>query len=278
MNVNPTTGTIAAASSNNLQRTTARIQSNINSLVSGNRINNASDDISGLAIAIQLQSRVGELRAAGNNISRASSAVQVANQSIDRQIQIVDRLKQLSVQANSGSLDDASRKALDSEFQSLTKEITRIAENTRFGNASLLDGSFKTSIEQSLGNDTGPAGDLLIPDLSAASLFGNTRPSIATAAGAQAATDLLNEVSIALSQAKSEIGAFSQALDYASANLLSAAFNQEAARSELSDADFAGDATQFFQLNTQQNLQTALLAQSNRLNSGVLSLLNQDNS
>lgn len=273
MTINPLTGIISGASSQ-LQRTAQRVQSTIDSLVTGNRVTQASEDVASLAVAAQLQSRIGSLRQVSGNIAQAVSLTQVAAGGVGRQQEIVERLRTLSVQANSGALNDASRKALNSEFQSLVGELNRLATNTQFNGQNLLDGSFRLSVEQSLGQEETPDGAVLaLPDLTAQALFSDGVPDLTTQENAAKAFEALGGVSKVLSQAQADIGGFAGALGYASANLESALFNQQAAFSTLSDADFGEQATLLAQLNTQNQAQIALAAQGNKLLPNILQLL-----
>jgi len=274
MNVNPLTGLFSGAS-NQLQRTATRIHNTIASLVTGNRFSQgAQGDVAGLSIAVQLQSQLGVLKSAVGNIAQSISLTQVAAQGVNQQLQIVGRMQQLAAQASNGALDAEARKGLDIEFQGLKEELNRIGANTQFNGQNLLNGDFQLNLDQAFGSDPGEEGSELAPgDLTAAGLFGDQNPSLLTQEGAAAASEALKGAQGTLLSAQANIGSFSESLDYAAASLQSAIFNQDAARAEISDADFADAATQLALANVQRNIQLAVAAQSNKLPPRILDLL-----
>ena len=141
--------TIASLSNNTLSNyalfgladATNRIEQSTLRLATGNRITRAGDDVAALSVATKLRSQVSSLRQALLNTSQADSFLQVAYGGLTEVSSILDRLKAISTQANSGSLSNADRAFLDTEFQTLTDEIDSIASSTNFNGIKLLDGS-----------------------------------------------------------------------------------------------------------------------------------------
>lgn len=148
----------------------SRIAALMSAASSGNRIARAMDDIASLSAATSLSAEVSGLRGAAQNITQASSFLEVADGAIGEIGSILDRLKQLSVQANSGALDDNSRRALNTEFQGLLDEVDRLAGETNFNGVKLLDGSlsgdtslrFEQTLEAGDVRISGVAGDSLL--------------------------------------------------------------------------------------------------------------------
>lgn len=273
MNVNPLTGALVSTAASSTQRTNARILQAVSSIASGNRLTSASADVASLSVAAQLQERVGAFRQVGFNLLQAGSQVQVADQGLSQQSAIVDRLTQLATQANSGALDNDGRKALNIEFKSLSQELTRISQQTRFGSNNLLDGSFKFSLDQSLGEEaSAESTQLEIPDTSASALFGGDL-DISTQDGAKAALSALKTASDTLTGIRAEVGSTGQSIDYASASVESALFNQQAALSQLSDTDFTEAAINLSQGILQQNFEIATQVQAKRLPPSMLELI-----
>ena len=132
---------LAAGAAFNTSQQTSRLSSLMTAASSGTRITRALDDIASLSAATSLSSEISGLRAAAQNVNQASSFLQVADGGAEQIGGILDRLAQLSTQANSGALDDNSRAALNTEAQGLLDEIDRISGDTNFNGVPLLDGS-----------------------------------------------------------------------------------------------------------------------------------------
>lgn len=264
----------------NSERTADRIQAAVASLVTGTKANQASDDIASVALATQLQSDNSTLRSAIGNLAQASSLLEVAAGGIDQSAQILQRLQQLATQANSGTLSESARAGLNEEFQQLTAELDRLSTSTQFGGNSLLDGSLTGEnaltidgilVAENTGEESLSA--LTIGSLSSSSLFGGVSLDLLSQGNA---ADALNVVGNALNQvvsARANVGSFAQSVNFVSANLESAIFNQEAARSSLTDTDFAGASTDLAQLLLKSDINTALTAQGNRLAPTLLQLI-----
>ncbi len=141
---------VTSALQNSISQLLGANQKNLNrsvaALAAGNRLAaSASIDIAALSVATGLSTETTTLRSAANNIAQAASFLQVADGGLSETASILDRMQALSVQANSGSLSDAARKGLNTEFQNLYQELNRISGNTNFNGVNLLDGSLSTS-------------------------------------------------------------------------------------------------------------------------------------
>ncbi len=138
-----------------LSQTNTAVQRSIGRLSSGFRINRAADDAAGLGIANRLRADVRGLQQAARNAEQANSVLQIAEGATQTIQGIVERMKELAVQAASDNVSDAGRAQIDAEFTQLQEEISRIVTTTKFQGSTLLDGSFGNQL------DTGAASTLL---------------------------------------------------------------------------------------------------------------------
>lgn len=276
MLINPFTGIVNSALSGS-QKTNEKIQTAVAQLSAGERITKASQDVAALSVATQLQNQVSSLRTALGNTAESASLLQIADNDIGQIQDILGRLNDIAVKANSGVQDDSGRAAQDIEFQSLVDEINRISGNSTFNNKKLLDGSLSGENSLSLNailGEPGADGDntLAIDSLDSSSLLGadiNVRSQSAAQDAIAAIQQALNNAGTA----RAGVGAFQQEIDIASAYIESAIFNQEAARSTLADADFLTAATELSQASVQRDAQIGIQAQSKRLPPSMLELL-----
>ncbi|MDX2112704.1 MAG: flagellin [Alphaproteobacteria bacterium] len=271
-------GLTGSQSQQNIQKTNSRLQAAIAQLVSGSRINRAADDVAALSIATQLQSEVSSLKQASGNIAQASSLAQVADGGIAEIRRAVDEIRSIAQQAAAPTTSPESREALNRQVQGLAAEIDRIAGSTSFNGKKLLDGSLSGASSLSLTNLLG-AGDAAdsesfsLDSLTARSLLGEAGIDVSTAQSAGASLEVLDAAAQRVDRARAQTGSFLQTLNYAAANIDSAVANQEAARSILQDADFAGAATEGSLASLLRNAQIAVQAQGNRLQPNVLKLI-----
>ncbi|MFC4067284.1 flagellin N-terminal helical domain-containing protein [Actinoplanes subglobosus] len=126
----------------NLSVTDNQMSKSLEKLSSGFRINRASDDAAGLSISEGLRAQTGGLKVAVRNAQDAISVVQTAEGALNETTSMLQRMRDLAVQANNASLDDSAKKAAAAEFSQLASEIDRVSDTTSFGKSKLLDGSF----------------------------------------------------------------------------------------------------------------------------------------
>lgn len=274
MTVNSLTA-LAAGIQRSLNQQNNRVATAISQIVSGNRLVSASTDVAALGVATSLQSQTSALRSGSLNISQASSLLQVADGGAGQIGSVLDRMQALAVQAGNGSLSDADRGALNQEFQQLRQQINDIAGNTKFGSSTLLDGSLSAGLSFQIGGDVADQESLAIGGLNEADLFGGVNVDISTAAGAATAQTVVSGARDIVTATRATIGSFQQGFDFAAATIETAILNQEAARSELADADILELSTESAQARVQQQANISLLAQTNKLSGNILSLLNE---
>ena len=137
-----TTNTAANSAIVNLNRNSSAQETYLKELSSGSRINSSSDDAAGLAVAGQLQSDITTLEQSSRNAQQAEALLQVADGALSRQADILQRMKSLATQYNSGTVDDESREFINAEYSELIKELDLISSSTEFNGQNLIDGSY----------------------------------------------------------------------------------------------------------------------------------------
>jgi flagellin len=256
-----------------------RVLSNtMQQLSTGKRINSAADDAAGLAISNKMTAQVRGLNQAVRNANDAVSMVQVAEGATVEMTNMLQRMRELAVQASSDTNTSADRSYLNDEFGALSDEIDRIGGMTQWNGTDLTDGTFGTSgavkfqvganMAQTVGFtfnklDTGAAGKLIAISGSA----------ISSQTGAAAAVGKLDTAIAAINTERSSMGAMINRLTYAADNLTNTASNVSAARSRILDTDYAQATTELARTQIIQQASTAMLAQANQQAQSVLSLL-----
>lgn len=198
----------------NLSTTNMSLGKSLEKLSSGFRINRAADDAAGLVISQNLRAQVSGLRQATRNAQDGISVVQTAEGALNEVHTMLNRMRDLSVQAaNSGSNDSAARTAAQSEITALTTEIDRIANSTQFGGTTLLDGTYGTSAAKVTLFDadnaiTHAAGDGFTIDINGTGAVAVTLPALAGATGAEVAGVLQGQINSALSAGSAAQQAF----------------------------------------------------------------------
>lgn len=170
----------------NLSGSTNALSTSLERLSSGSRINSAKDDAAGLQISNRLTSQINGLNVAVKNANDGMSMAQTAEGALQESTNIMQRMRDLALQASNGSNSAEERKALNQEFSNLSGELTRIAETTTFGGKNLLNGDIKGESFQ-VGSNAGETLSFSIGDMSAKGLAGNS--SLATTDGTLALTD-----------------------------------------------------------------------------------------
>jgi len=254
----------------------ANVLAAIQSIITGAN----SNDVASVAIAAQLQSQTGGLKALASNLVQASSLTQVASNGTSQIGNALTELQTLAQQAASPTTNAATGSALDQQAQALLNQIDQTANGTTFGGQSLLDGSLSGSNALSLdalltsgSNSSTGDSSLSLDSLATSSLFGGQGIDLSSNTdAAQALTAIVGALN-QVGGAQSNIGSFQQTLNYATANVETALANQQAAQSSLSEADFSGNASNLAQASLQQNAAVATAAQGNNLNPALLQLV-----
>lgn len=254
---------LTAGLSRALNQQNTRVASSLHGLAPAARATPTSVEVSGLAANTTPQDPLAGLRVNAQTIAQARTLADVATAGIDHIAERLDRLQQLSIHASSKALPDTDREALNTEFQSVRRAIDQIARTTNFASQRLLDGSLAATGE----------GNLAIGNLTDQQLFGDAEVTLRTAENAQAAATAVTAAKTYVSDQRSAVATVGEELQFAAASVTSAIQNQEAARSTLSDADFAPAATESSGTKIRAEATAALLAQTNRLSPSALTLL-----
>ncbi len=260
----------------NLNNTQNDLSKSLEKLSSGLRINRAADDAAGLAISEGLKSQVGGLTVAARNAQDGISVVQTAEGSLTEVHSILQRMRDLAVQAGNDSNNASSRTDIQTEVTQLTSELTRISGSANFNGINLLDGSNATLTFQ-VG-----AGSVAANDQISVSLAGANVATVATAVGALTFATSANALtSIAaldtqiqnVSTARATLGAVQNRFESAVRSLNVSKENLSAATSRITDTDMASEMVKYTRSNILSQAGTAMLAQANQSNQGVLQLL-----
>jgi len=250
-------------------------------LSSGYRINRAGDDAAGLAISEKMRGQIRGLNQAERNSQDAISLIQTAEGALNETHSILQRMRELAVQAASDTNTDADRLELQKEIEQLNKEIDRISTDTEFNTMKLLKGDFDGTTDArklrfQVGANQNQTVELSIGNMNAETLGvgGTAAPiSLATQASAAAAITTINQAITMVSSERAKLGAMQNRLEHTINNLGTTAENLTASESRIRDVDMAKEMMEFTKNNILQQAATAMLAQANQQPQGVLQLL-----
>jgi len=245
-------------------------------LSTGKRINSAKDDAAGLAIATKMTSEIRGLGAAVRNANDGLSVSQVAEGAMGEVSNILQRMRELAIQAASGTVSQSDRTSIQKEVTELTTQIGNIASRTTFNGISLLNGSAATITKVQVGNNSGETVDISTASMSLVGLGLNTGMTGWDDANGATAAAALNQINVALdtiASARATIGGQQSRLEATINNLNTTITNLSDARSRIEDADFSAESTNLAKNQILSQASTAMLAQANQSQQGVLSLL-----
>ena len=239
-------------------------------LSSGKRINSAKDDAAGLAIATRMEAKIRGLSQAVRNANDGISLAQTAEGAMDETSNILVRLRELAVQAASGTVTATDRAALQTEASELLAQVDDISSRTDFNGTTLLDGTATLDIQT--GVNTGETVNITIGDLSGSGLGVDTI-DLSTSAGASAALALVDTAIDTVATERATLGAVQNRLDATVNNLTATVTNLAESRSRIEDTDFSAETTKLASAQILSQASTAMLAQANQSQQGVLNLL-----
>jgi len=264
----------------NAQRTLTSSQREIGKsmaqLSSGSRITKAADDAAGLAISENLKSQIRSFSQASRNANDAISMVQVAEGGLGEVSNILTRMRELGIQAASDNIGDQERKYIDTETQQLKSEMQRIADTTRFGKVSLLNGTGdKFDIQVGVYNND--AEDRISFDSSELNItvgnLGVDGVSLDSKQGAQDAITVLDDAQTMIAGFRSNIGALQNRFQSTVENLGVQHENMSAANSRIRDTDIAQASAEMARNNVLLSASTSVLAQANQTPGLALKLI-----
>lgn len=257
-----TTGKLVA-DSNRLSKTLGKV---ITKLAEGKRIQRASDDAAGLAVAEQLSAMARGYKVATSNVSDAMSAVNIAEGASNEIQDMLQRQRELALQATNDTLTNEQRQNLNVEYQNLTQEIDRVANATTFNTQNLNNGTGLASGNAQIQAGPNQGNTITLPktDMTAATL-GVSGTSIATAAGASNAITAVDTALTSLNTQRSTLGAFTNRFESTTNNLAVAQVNTEAAESILRDQDMALGVAELIKNRLLQETNTKVLSRFNEI-------------
>jgi flagellin len=256
----------------NLSTNNVSLGKSLEKLSSGFRINRAADDAAGLVISQNLRAQVSGLRQATRNAQDGISVVQTAEGALNEVHTILNRMRDLTVQAaNTGTNDATALNAAQAEINALASEVDRIATATKFGQKQLLDGSYAAQQFQ-VGANSGDVVTVGIADMQAATLAVDAL-DVTTAGGVTAAFTAIDAAIGTVSTERGSLGALQNRFESMINNLQVTTENLVASESRIRDTDMAAEMTNFTKNQILSQAGTAMLAQANQVPQNVLSLL-----
>ena len=277
LSINTNVGALKAASAS--YSVNKSMETSMERLSTGKRINSASDDAAGHQIANRMTAEIMGLKQAIRNAADAQALMGTAEGAIEEIQVMLLRMRELAVQSSNSTNSAADRASIELEGAQLEAEITRIADNTTFAGVNLLDGSF-SGLESvagrtfQIGSDSGQTLELSIPEMSAtaATISYSVGCSMASFTGAQTAITTLDGALSMVAAVRADIGAKMNRLDHTIANLDNVVTNLSQAKGRIVDADFAAETANLARTQVLQQASMAMLSQANASKQNILSL------
>ena len=276
---------IAALNSyNQLQNTNNSMKQSLERLSSGKRINSAADDAAGLAISEKMKGQMNGLAQAQRNAQDGISMIQTAEGALKETHSMLQRMRELSVQAANDTNTQEDRLQIQKELHQLSSQIDDISDQTKFNTKKLLDGS-ASGITFQVGANSGENLSVTISDMGATSglsvdagdVSGGSVSSgsldVSTQSGAESAITTVNTAIQTVSNERSKLGAVQNRLDHTINNLSTTEENLTAANSRIKDVDMAKEMMNMSKQQILSQAGTAMMAQANQMPQGVLQLL-----
>lgn len=274
----------AAYSSRILSDRGQDVQSNIQKLSSGQRINSGADDASGLAVSEKLRAQVRGLNQASANIQNAVSFIQTTEGYLSESGDILHRIRQLSVQSANGIYTQEDRLQIQVEVSQLVSEVNRIASHAQFNGMNLLTGSFArqngTKVMQfQVGANMDQNVRMFVGTMTATALGieniqGSTGSlSLSSPEGANKAIGYVDSALRVVNKQRADLGAYQNRFQMAQKGVDVAAENMQASESRIRDADMAKEMVDYVKNQILTNSSSSMLAQANTQNQSVMKLL-----
>ncbi|MCC2979999.1 MULTISPECIES: flagellin [unclassified Sphingomonas] len=250
-------------------------------LSTGKRINSAKDDAAGLAISSSMTAQIRGMNQGIRNANDGISMAQTAEGALGEVSNMLQRMRELGVQALNGTYSGDDKKNIKAEMDQLSTQITDVLANTEFNGQKLFNGTAGTTgtVKIQAGATSDDSIDLKLDTLTTnadiIAVAGATASAIDVTAAAFASTDLnkFDKALAAVSTTRANLGATQNRLESAVNNLTSNATNLSDARSRIEDADFSAESTNLAKAQILSQASTAMLSQANQSQQGVLKLL-----
>lgn len=263
------------------------VAKSIEKLSSGQRINRAGDDASGLAVSEKMRSQIRGLNQAERNIQNGVSFIQATEGYLQETHDILHRIRELSVQSANGIYSDEDRMQIQVEVSQLVDEVNRIASHAQFNGMNILTGGFARDsvsnkiMQLQVGANMDQNERIFVGTMTANALGlldvnsgTETSLSISSPENANSAIGVVDQALKIVSQQRANLGAYQNRFEMASKGVAIAAENLQAAESRIRDADMAAEMVNFTRNQILSQAGTAMLAQANTQSQSVMGLLN----
>lgn len=271
----------AMITGNALRTVDRQLQKSLERLSTGLRINRASDDAAGLSVSEQLRTQVRGLNMGARNIQDGVALVNIAEGALIEVESMIQRMRELCIQAANDTLTSVERNYIDIEITNLKSEVDRIVEGTQYNSQRLLDGSAPWGQAPGgvlhIGPNNDPTADTLqyqIDPMDTVSLgIDGANLAVDTQVNATAGISTLDIALTSVNALRADLGAMTNRLEHALINQENQEQNMQAAESVIRDADFAYETTQFTRNQILSQSSTAMLTQANTIPQSVMQLL-----
>lgn len=264
--------------------TTASLQSSMEKLSSGEKINRAGNDASGLAVSEKMRSQIRGLNQASRNVGDAVSFIQVSEGYLAETTDILQRIRELAVQGANGVYSDEDRMQIQVEVSQLVAEVDRIASSAQFNGMNLLTGRFSkdsaTVMQFQIGANVDQSIRAYIGTMTATALGlkgiqgeAENTISINSPDEANQTVSVIDEALRNVNKQRADLGAYQNRMEMAQKGINVAAENTQAAESRIRDTDMANEMVNFTKNQILAQASTAMLAQANSQSQNVLALL-----
>ena len=263
------TNTAALRAQNGSRVANQALQTAMERLSTGKRINSAKDDAAGLAIASSMTSQIRGMNQSIRNANDGISLAQTADGALNEVTNMLQRIRELAVQSASGTYSADDRANLQAEVDALGNQIDDIVTNTKFNGVAVF-GATDVTVSIQTGAGSADKTDLVIEGLTVTAASGS---DISTAGGATTALTNTDTALKAVATTRASLGAGQSRLESVVNNLSNTVVNLSDARSRIEDADFSAESTNLAKAQILSQASTAMLAQANQSQQDVLSLL-----
>jgi flagellin len=267
------TNVLSLTTQRNLNANQSSLATSMQRLSSGLRVNTSKDDAAGMAIASRMETQVRGMNVAARNASDAISLVQTAEGAIGKVGDMLQRMRELSVQAANATNNTGDRANLDAEFQQLSLEVTRTINNTRFNGQAILGADAGTSAYQVGANSTDQVSVSTTNLSTATQITSVTGGGITTVGAASTAMSNIDSALTLVNTQRAVFGAVQNRFEAMIQVLQVNSENTSAAKGRIMDADFAQETANLSRSQILQQAASAMVAQANALPQQVLQLL-----
>ena len=263
---------------------TSTLQSSMEKLSSGERINKAGDDASGLAVSEKMRSQIRGLNQASRNVQNGVSFIQVASGYLQETSDILQRIRELAVQGSDGIFSSEDRMQIQVEVSQLVAEVDRIASSAQFNGMNLLTGRFSresdTVMQFQIGANVDQNIRAYIGTMTATALglkgIQGDEANIISIGSPEEANQTISTIDEALknvNKQRADLGAYQNRMEMAQKGINIAAENTQAAESRIRDTDMASEMVEYTKNQILSQVSTAMISQANSQSSNVLALL-----